>query len=83
MTVLWILLAILYVACWVHFRHTASADSKRFTRYAGVEQCWSAIAPLRENSPSLHPYTKGSWGPDAAEKLISGHRRRRQPWVVR
>ena len=83
MTVLWILLAILYVACWVYFGHAAmSGDSKRFTRQDGVEQCWRVMAPLLENPPPVHPYAKGSWGPDAAEKVISGYGRWHQPWVV-
>ena len=59
-----------------------SGDSKRFTRQDGVEQCWRVMAPLLENPPPVHPYAKGSWGPDAAEKVISGYGRWHQPWVV-
>ena len=39
-------------------------DSKRFTRQDCVEQCWRVMQPLLDNPPPVHPYAKGSWGPD-------------------
>ena len=57
-------------------------DSKRFTRQDLVEQCWRVMQPLLENPPPVHPYAKGSWGPEAAEKVISGYGHWHQPWVV-
>ena len=32
--------------------------------------------------PPVHPYAKGSWGPDAAEKVVEGYGRWHQPWVA-
>jgi glucose-6-phosphate 1-dehydrogenase len=46
-------------------------DSKRFTRQDGVEECWRVMAPLLEHPPPVHPYAKGSWGPEAADKVAS------------
>ncbi len=57
-------------------------DSKRFTRQDGVEQCWRVMAPLLEHPPPVHPYAKGSWGPEAAEKVLAGYGRWHQPWVA-
>ena len=56
-------------------------DSKRFTRQDGVEQCWRVMAPLLENPPPVHPYAKGSWGPEAADQVLAGHGRWHHPWV--
>ncbi|MFZ0378188.1 MAG: glucose-6-phosphate dehydrogenase [Solirubrobacteraceae bacterium] len=57
-------------------------DSKRFTRQDGVEQCWRVMAPLLEQPPPVHPYAKGSWGPEAAERVVEGYGRWHQPWVA-
>ncbi len=57
-------------------------DSKRFTRQDGVEQCWRVMAPLLEHPPPVHPYAKGSWGPDAADEVLAGHGRWHEPWVA-
>jgi glucose-6-phosphate 1-dehydrogenase len=57
-------------------------DSKRFTRQDGVEQCWRVMAPLLEEPPPVHPYAKGSWGPEAAESVVEGYGRWHQPWVA-
>jgi glucose-6-phosphate 1-dehydrogenase len=57
-------------------------DSKRFTRQDGVEQCWRVMAPLLEHPPPVHPYAKGSWGPEAADQVLAGHGRWHDPWVA-
>ena len=57
-------------------------DSKRFTRQDGVEECWRVMQPLLDNPPPVHPYAKGSWGPEAAEELVAGHGRWHGPWVA-
>ncbi len=49
-------------------------DSKRFTRQDGVEQCWRVMQPLLGDPPPVHPYAKGSWGPDAADRILEGLR---------
>jgi glucose-6-phosphate 1-dehydrogenase len=57
-------------------------DSKRFTRQDGVEECWRVMAPLLEHPPPVHPYAKGSWGPEEADEVLAGHGRWHQPWVA-
>jgi glucose-6-phosphate 1-dehydrogenase len=57
-------------------------DSKRFTRQDGVEECWRVMAPLLEHPPPVHPYAKGSWGPEAAEQVLAGYGRWHDPWVA-
>jgi glucose-6-phosphate 1-dehydrogenase len=57
-------------------------DSKRFTRQDGVEECWRVMAPLLEHPPPVHPYAKGSWGPEEAHEILAGHGRWHDPWVA-
>jgi glucose-6-phosphate 1-dehydrogenase len=56
-------------------------DATRFTRQDGVEDAWKVMQPLLDAPPPVHPYAKGSWGPDEADRLIAGHGRWREPWV--
>jgi len=55
-------------------------DSKRFTRQDGVEQCWRVMAPLLKDPPPVHPYAKGTWGPEAADQVLAGYGRWHEPW---
>ncbi|HTU96172.1 MAG TPA: glucose-6-phosphate dehydrogenase [Solirubrobacteraceae bacterium] len=57
-------------------------DSKRFTRQDGVEECWRVMGPLLEHPPPVHPYAKGSWGPQDADHVLTGHDHWHQPWVA-
>jgi glucose-6-phosphate 1-dehydrogenase len=55
-------------------------DSKRFTRQDGVEECWRVMQPLLDDPPPVHPYAKGSWGPEAAAQVLAGYGRWHEPW---
>ena len=57
-------------------------DSTRFTRQDGVEEAWRVMQPLLDSPPPIQPYAKGSWGPEAADKLLAGHGRWHEPWVA-
>ena len=50
-----------------------AGDSTLFTRADEVEQAWEIIDPIRERWQAMKPetYAPGSWGPEAAEKLIA------------
>jgi glucose-6-phosphate 1-dehydrogenase len=56
-------------------------NSTRFTRQDGVEEAWRVMQPLLDNPSPVLPYEKGSWGPDAANRLLAGHGRWHAPWV--
>jgi glucose-6-phosphate 1-dehydrogenase len=56
-------------------------DSARFTRQDGVEEAWRVLQPLLDAPPPVHAYAKGSWGPAAADALLSGYGRWHEPWV--
>jgi glucose-6-phosphate 1-dehydrogenase len=57
-------------------------NSTRFTRQDGVEECWRIMQPLLDDPPPVERYAPGSWGPEAAEKLVAGRGRWHEPWVV-
>jgi glucose-6-phosphate 1-dehydrogenase len=56
-------------------------DSSRFTRQDGVEEAWRVLEPLIESPPPVQPYAKGSWGPEAGDRLLAGHGHWHDPWV--
>jgi glucose-6-phosphate 1-dehydrogenase len=57
-------------------------DSMRFTRQDGIEQTWRIMQPLLDQPPPVHVYAPGSWGPEAADKLVEGHGRWQAPWIT-
>jgi glucose-6-phosphate 1-dehydrogenase len=56
-------------------------DSKRFTRQDAVEQAWRVMQPLLDSPPAVESYAQGSWGPQAADRLVAGHGKWHEPWV--
>src|SRR5215217_4629730 len=57
-------------------------ESIRFTRQDGVEETWRVFQPLLDAPPRVQSYAAGSWGPEAANELISGHGRWHAPWIA-
>jgi glucose-6-phosphate 1-dehydrogenase len=57
-------------------------DSTRFTRQDGVEETWRVMQPLLDSPPPVHSYAPGSWGPEAADKLVARHGGWHGPWVA-
>ena len=49
-------------------------DRTLFTRADGIERLWEISAPLLADPPAVHPYSPGSWGPAAADRLIEPRR---------
>jgi glucose-6-phosphate 1-dehydrogenase len=57
-------------------------QSARFTRQDSVQETWRILQPLLDAPPPVHPYAKGSWGPDAADRLVDEYGGWRGPWVT-
>ncbi len=57
-------------------------DHTLFTRSDEIERLWEVSDPLLKNPPPIHPYKRGSWGPDAAIAL-AGKRGWRLPEITR
>jgi glucose-6-phosphate 1-dehydrogenase len=56
-------------------------ESARFTRQDGVEEAWRIFEPLLREPPPVKNYAPGSWGPEQAEKLVSGFGSWHGPWT--
>ena len=46
-------------------------DRARFARQDNVEECWRIVQPLLERPGPAHPYPRGSWGPEQADRLAA------------
>ena len=67
----------------VLLRAALDGDSTQFTRQDGVEACWRIVQPLLDAPPPVHPYAKGSWGPEEAHDLVAGYGGWHGPWLPR
>jgi glucose-6-phosphate 1-dehydrogenase len=56
-------------------------DAKLFVREDSEEETWRIVQPLLDAPPPVEPYARGSWGPAAADKLLTGHPSWRLPWL--
>jgi glucose-6-phosphate 1-dehydrogenase len=57
-------------------------EGTRFTRQDSVEEAWRIFEPLLDSPPPVHLYAPGSWGPEEATRLVSGHGPWHGPWVT-
>jgi glucose-6-phosphate 1-dehydrogenase len=55
-------------------------DAQRFPAEDAIEETWRIVEPLIDAPTDVRPYERGSWGPDAANKLVDGHGGWRTPW---
>ena len=56
-------------------------DSARFTRQDGIEEAWRILQPLLDEPPPVHEYANGSWGPEAADRLVARYGGWHGPWI--
>jgi glucose-6-phosphate 1-dehydrogenase len=52
-----------------------------FTRQSSIEETWRVVQPLLDQPGPVHPYEQGTWGPEAAKKLMQGTGQWSQPWL--
>jgi glucose-6-phosphate 1-dehydrogenase len=62
-------------------RDALQGDRSRFADQEMVEQTWRIVEPLIREPAELRSYEEGSWGPDAANRLVDGHGGWRTPWL--
>jgi glucose-6-phosphate 1-dehydrogenase len=61
------------------FGDALRGDASLFTRDDCVEQAWRIVDPALDSGAAPLEYTPGSWGPAAADRLIAGDGRWRDP----
>jgi glucose-6-phosphate 1-dehydrogenase len=57
-----------------------TGDRQLFARVDNIEQTWRIVQPLLDKPGKVHLYDPGSWGPEAAQSLLRGHRNWQEPW---
>jgi glucose-6-phosphate 1-dehydrogenase len=57
-----------------------TGDRQLFAREDSIEQTWRIVQPLLDKPSEIHRYEPGSWGPEAAQSLVRGHRHWQDPW---
>ena len=57
-----------------------TGDRQLFARVDNIEQTWRIVQPLLDKPGKVHLYDPGSWGPEAAQSLLRGHRTWQEPW---
>jgi glucose-6-phosphate 1-dehydrogenase len=63
------------------FGDVLRGEARLFVREDAEEETWRIVQPLLDAPPPVQPYARGSWGPAAANKLLAGHPRWREPWL--
>jgi glucose-6-phosphate 1-dehydrogenase len=58
-----------------------AGDAQLFTREESIEETWRVVQPLLDDPGPVHPYERGSWGPECAEKLTRGLCQWYEPWL--
>jgi glucose-6-phosphate 1-dehydrogenase len=53
----------------------------RFADEEMIDQTWRIVQPLLDEPGDVRGYERGTWGPDAANRLVDGHGGWRTPWV--
>ncbi len=56
-------------------------ESDRFPTLEGIEDTWRIVQPLLDDRPPVEPYAPGTWGPEAASNMLTGHGGWRKPWL--
>jgi glucose-6-phosphate 1-dehydrogenase len=62
-------------------RDAIHGDFELFPSQDSVEQTWRIVQPLLDVDLAPTPYDSGTWGPGAAEHLLTDHGGWRRPWV--
>jgi glucose-6-phosphate 1-dehydrogenase len=57
-----------------------AGDRQRFADQDAIDQTWRIVEPLLDAPTEVRKYERGSWGPDAASRLVDGHGGWRTPW---
>jgi glucose-6-phosphate 1-dehydrogenase len=56
-------------------------NPQRFPSQEGIEETWRIVQPLIDEPGEVEVYERGTWGPEAASHLLTGHGGWRKPWL--
>jgi glucose-6-phosphate 1-dehydrogenase len=60
-----------------------AGEPQLFTRQSSIEETWRVVQPLLDEPGPVHPYKKGTWGPQEADGLCRGIAHWSEPWLAR
>ena len=62
-------------------RDALDGNKERFPDQAAIEETWRIVQPLLDEPPAVETYEEGTWGPESAAHLLTGHGGWRKPWL--
>jgi len=62
-------------------RDALRGDSQLFPNFDTIDQTWRIVQPLLDDPPEVEVYEPGTWGPESASHLLTGHGGWRKPWL--
>jgi glucose-6-phosphate 1-dehydrogenase len=62
-------------------RDALRGNSELFPNFDSIDQTWRIVQPLLDEPPEVEPYEPGTWGPESASHLLTGHGGWRKPWL--
>ncbi len=62
-------------------RDALRGNAELFPNFDAIDQTWRIVQPLLDDPSEVEPYEPGSWGPESASHLLTGHGGWRKPWL--
>ena len=62
-------------------RDALRGDASLFPSQEAIEETWRIVQPLLDDPPEVEDYAPGTWGPEAASHMPTGHGGWRKPWL--
>jgi glucose-6-phosphate 1-dehydrogenase len=62
-------------------RDALDGNPELFPSQEAIEETWRIVQPLLDEPGDIEVYEKGSWGPEMASHLLTGHGGWRKPWL--
>ncbi|HSJ18423.1 MAG TPA: glucose-6-phosphate dehydrogenase [Solirubrobacterales bacterium] len=62
-------------------RDALDGDPELFPTQVAIEETWRIVQPLLDDPGEVETYAPGSWGPEQASHLLTGHGGWRKPWM--
>jgi glucose-6-phosphate 1-dehydrogenase len=62
-------------------RDALDGDPELFPSQEAIEETWRIVQPLLDDPGDVEIYERGTWGPEDASHLLTGHGGWRKPWL--
>jgi glucose-6-phosphate 1-dehydrogenase len=62
-------------------RDALDGNTELFPSQAAIEETWRIVQPLLDEPGEVETYKPGTWGPEDASHLLTGHGGWRKPWL--